>query len=77
MVLISFSTEPASTSPNASVRVRMADLTLAPWLAPLDAHAKPLCDFANPVPALRHLLDRSNLDFLCAPLSGHTFSLRP
>jgi hypothetical protein len=36
-----------------------------------------ICDFANRVPALRHLLDRSNLEFLCVPLSAHAFSLCP
>jgi hypothetical protein len=43
----------------------------------VNAHPQARRDFARRVTALRHLLDRCDLELLCVPLSAHTFSLCP
>jgi hypothetical protein len=43
----------------------------------MDTHPKARSYFARRVATLRHLLDRRDLEFLCVPLSAHTFSLCP
>jgi hypothetical protein len=43
----------------------------------VDAYPQARRYFARWVAAFRHLLDRCDLEFLCVPLSTHTFSLCP
>jgi hypothetical protein len=40
----------------------------------MDAYAKPLCDFADRVPTLRHLIDRCDLEFFSVSFAAHTYS---
>ena len=50
-------------------------IALRPGVQVVDAYPEPCRYFARWMTALRHLLDRCNLEFLCVPLSTYAFSL--